>query len=147
MDQNNPVVKLCTAGMQAEAERRPEEAARLFEQAWALRADDLDGCIAAHYLARHRPVPAENLHWNQTALELADRVGDDRVRGFYSSLHLNVGLSHEKLGDLRAARRHYRIAAERLADVPAGPYGELVRGGVASALDRTRAVELEPGTG
>jgi hypothetical protein len=81
VDPDNPVVKLCAQGMQAESEGRHDNARRLFEQAWTEHAADYDACIAAHYLARHQRTPQESLRRDQVALRHADRVGDERVRG------------------------------------------------------------------
>jgi hypothetical protein len=141
MDPNNPVVKLCVEGMQAEAEGRTGEAHALFTQAWAVRQDDYDACIAAHFLARHQDSPQDTLRWNQEALARADAVGDDRVRSFYPSLYLNLGYSHEVLGQQAEASRYYELAAARTADLPAGQYGDLVRNGIAARRQRTNSIE------
>jgi hypothetical protein len=135
IDPNNPVVKLCAEGIRAEDEGRLDDAHKLFLQAWAARQDDFDACIAAHFLARHRP-PKEMLHWNQAALAHADAVGDERVQDFYSSLYLNMGWSHEQLGELAEAGRYYAVAVTRLAELPAGPYTDVVRKGVAAGQAR-----------
>lgn len=136
MDPNNPVVALCAEGMRAEAERRWEDARRLFEQAWAVRQDDYDACVAAHYVARHQPLPADTLAWNQKALDHAAAVGDERVTAFYASLYLNLGHSYEVLDDADAARHHYVLAERSLDQVPDGPYGAMVRGAVEAAHAR-----------
>jgi hypothetical protein len=83
MDPENPVVKLCAQGMEAEFAGRPVEARDLFVRAWEARADDYDASVAAHFVARHQATPQETLRWNQEALARADAVGDERVRGFY----------------------------------------------------------------
>ena len=83
MDPNNPIVKLCVAGMRAEGENRFEEARLLFTQAWENSTDDFEACIAAHFLARHQENPQDTLRWNQEALARAEAVGDDRVSDFY----------------------------------------------------------------
>ncbi len=137
MDPENPVVRLCAEGMQAEKEGRADDARALYEQAWEARRDDYDGCVAAHFLARRQDTPADELRWNREALERAGAADGERVRGFLPSLYLNLGHSHETLGDLAGARRCYALAGERLADVPPGPYGDHVRGGVARGLART----------
>lgn len=139
MDPSNLVVKLCSEGMLAEAEGRSADARDLCAQAWAERQDDFDACIAAHYLARHQASPEDTLHWNQQALNSADAVGDDRVRSFYPSLYLNMGWSYEGLGDRDEARRYYELAAERIDDLPAGPYSDLVRHGIAEGRRRISA--------
>ena len=130
LDPDNPIVKLCVAGMRAEGEGRLDQAAELFQQAWAARHDDLEACIAAHYLARHQSTPEDTLRWNEEALARAEAVGGERVQGFYASLYLNLGHSHEGLGHTAEARRFYDLAAGQLEAVPAGRYGDVVRGGI-----------------
>ena len=137
MDPNNPVVKLCVEGMQAESEGRRDDARLLFEQAWEASTNDFDACMAAHYMARHQPDAHATLHWNQEAVRRADAITDDRVREFYPSLYLNLGHSYEELGDAVKACHYYTVAAARLNDVPTGPYGDLVRGGVTRGQKRT----------
>jgi tetratricopeptide (TPR) repeat protein len=112
MDANNPVIKLCIAGTQAEFAGRLEAACELYRQAWEASADDYEACITAHYMARCQATPEETLRWNQVALERADAVNDDRVRDFYPSLYLNMGRSYELLGDQDEAAKYYALAAE-----------------------------------
>lgn len=138
MDPDNLVVKLCAEGMQAEAVGDHTLARELFTRAWDAHRDDYEACIAAHYLARHQDNPLEVLHWNQLALEHAEAAGDESVLGFYASLYLNLGWSHEVLGDLGKARRCYELAAARLGDVPDGPYREVVAGGISAGKARVR---------
>jgi tetratricopeptide (TPR) repeat protein len=136
MDPNNPIVKLCAAGIAAEAEGRAEDAKALFEQAWAESRDDFEACIAAHYLARHQPTLAAELEWNRMAVDRADRVADERVRDFYASLYLNLGHSLEKLGRAAEACELYERAAERAEEMPDSPYTRLVRMGIAAGQAR-----------
>jgi hypothetical protein len=133
VDPDNPVVKLCVRGMQAECEGRNDLARRLFEQAWTERAGDYDACVAAHYLARHQDSPRDTLRWNQTALHHADAVGGDRVAGFYPSLYLNLGHAHEQLGDRDRAASYYQLAAERAGQLPEDSYADMVRDAIARA--------------
>jgi len=136
MDPDNPVVKLCAEGMKAEAEGRNDDAHALFMEAWSGSKDDFEACVAAHYVARHQPNPEESLRWNWEALNRAGLAGDDRVRSFYPSLYLNLGHCHEKLGNLAEARRCYDLAAERIGDLPAGHYREMVESGIAKGRRR-----------
>jgi hypothetical protein len=122
--------------MEAELHGRPTDARDLFLKAWAARTDDFEASIAAHYVARHQTDPKETLAWNQIALDRADAVADDRVKGFYASLYLNLGRSYEDLGSRDEAARYYRLAEERLPDVPEGAYGDILRRGVAEARKR-----------
>lgn len=82
MDPNNPVVKLCIEGTQAEFAGQPEAAHRLYQEAWTAARDDFEACIAAHYMARHQ-VDNDKLRWNQEALARAEAVGDEWVDSFY----------------------------------------------------------------
>ena len=111
MDLNNPVIKLCIAGSQAEFAGQPERASELYQQAWQSASDDYEACIAAHYLARFQPSPADSLRWNQEALRRAEALKDGRAKDFYPSLYLNLGRSYELLGDPIEARRYYDLAA------------------------------------
>jgi len=142
VDPDNTVVRLCGEGMRAEVEGRADDARRLFHEAWDAAADDYEACIAAHYLARHQDTPEDVLRWNVECLERADKVGDERVRGFYPSLHLNIAEARKDLGEPVEARRHYLAAADRVGDVPAGPYGDGIRFAVAEGLRATGETDL-----
>ena len=144
MDPENQVVTLCVAGMQAEQAGRLEDARRLFARAWAAHQDPYEACIAAHYVARHQEEAASVLHWNQLALDYADAVGDERVAGFYPSLYLNLGWSHEQLGNWMEAQRYYDLAAEGVDLLPAGSYREVVAQGVAAGRERLGAGNRSP---
>jgi hypothetical protein len=137
LDPDNPVVKLCMAGMQAESEGQASDARAFFAQAWAARQDDFEACIAAHYLARHQEHPEDTCAWNQVALRHADAVHDGRARAFYPSLYLNLGHSCEELGNQDGARHYYELARTRLADLPGGPYRDLVQSGITAGRNRT----------
>lgn len=141
MDPNNPIVKLCSEGMQAEFEGRYDDARALFTQAWESSTDDYEACVAAHFLARQQESPGDALKWNQEALNRANAVGDESVLAFYPSLYLNIGYSHEILGNQAEAIRYYDLAADRLDDLPAGSYGDTVRNGINQARKRTGAME------
>jgi hypothetical protein len=136
MDPNNPVVKLCAQGIDVEMKGHRDEARSLFLQAWELRQDDVDACIAAHYLARHQESPAETLRWNELALTHGMRASADSVRSFFPSLYLNLGKSYEDVGDSSRARELYEQGERCLDGVPGGGYGDVVRQGLRNALQR-----------
>ena len=91
MDINNPVIKLCIEGTQAEFEGRLESARDLYWQAWNAAKNDYDACIAAHYVARFQKTPEDIFRWNQEAL--------------------NMCRAYEVLGKLTEATRFYDLAA------------------------------------
>jgi hypothetical protein len=136
VDPNNPVIRRCAEGMALEAEGRMAEAKQRFDEAWQLASDDYEACVAAHYVARHQADAQSTLAWNLESLRRAESVPDDRVGAFYPSLYLNMGHSLEQTGDLAGARRHFQLAADRLDALPPGPYGDMVRRGVAAGRER-----------
>jgi rifampin ADP-ribosylating transferase len=77
-DPGNKIVKLCAQGMDMEGEGKPEDACRLFLQAWNEATDDFEKFIAAHYVARHQKSVAHKLEWDETALRLARKVNNDK---------------------------------------------------------------------
>jgi tetratricopeptide (TPR) repeat protein len=137
IDGSTPVAQLCAAGMQAEREGRNADALDAYLQAWAASRDDYEAAIAAHFLARQQPTATATLHWNRVALDRALAAGDERVRGFFPSLYLNLGYAHEQLGDVIAARRCYEAGAKWLDQLANDPYAAVVRGGLERALERT----------
>ena len=111
MDTNNPVIALCMAGSRAELEGRRADAYALYAQAWEAVTDDYEACIAAHYGARGAAEPGEIFRWNRIALDRAVTADDERVQPFCPSLYLNMGRSHELLGEQAEAERFYALAA------------------------------------
>jgi tetratricopeptide (TPR) repeat protein len=136
MDPDNPIVRLCVAGMKAESDGRNADALALFSQAWEQSNDDFEASIAAHYVARHQKEAEETLRWNQIALARAEAVGDERVHGFFPSLYLNLGKSHEDLGHRDEAIKFYELASSKMGELPQGRYADVVRDGVQRALQR-----------
>lgn len=136
MDPNNPIVRLCAEGMEWEMKGKLDEASKLFMTAWEQSADDFEKSIAAHYVARHQKTASDTLRWNQESLDRANAVDDLRVQGFYPSLYLNMGKSHEDLGNREEAKRFYELASASLNRLSADRYGDIVRDGVARGLKR-----------
>ena len=135
-DSSNPVVALCSAGMQVDGE--PAQARALFEQAWAARTDNFDASIAAHFLARHQPTPADTLHWNEIALWHADALADDRVHALLPSLCLNLADSYLAVGRHNEAQVIADRASATVDALPDDGYAEFVRGGIMRLHQRLR---------
>lgn len=110
MDPDNKIVQLCAKGMEKEGQSQPAEAAELFKQAWGMAESDEEKYIAAHYVARHQSNVTDKLKWDQTALEFALKVNDEKMKGAYPSLYLNIAKCHEDLNDLENAKKHYELA-------------------------------------
>lgn len=121
MDENNPIVIRCLEGTRAEFEGRKNDACALYQQAWDEAKDDYEACVAAHYMARCQDNPQDELHWNEEALKHAEALKDESVEGFFPSLYLNLGHSHELLGNLEEAQEYYRLAAGPDEEAPSLP--------------------------
>ncbi len=84
--------------------------------------------------------PADELAWDLRALEAADLVTDEQasqdVRGFYPSLHLNLGDVYRRLGDLELARAHLDLGRAALGALGDDGYAQMVRGGLDRLADR-----------
>jgi hypothetical protein len=139
LDPENPVNALCIQGMEAEGRGDPEDARALFARAWDRRSNHIEAAIAAHYVARHQDTAPETLLWNQRALDEAMSGDPQSVSGFLPSLHLNLGKSHEDMGDLAAAREQYLLAELASSALGNDGYGRMIRGGIGEALKRTEA--------
>jgi hypothetical protein len=136
MDPNNPIVKLCAAGIGEEMAGRREEAARLYRDAWVGRTSDYEACIAAHYVARVQSTPLDVLHWNSEALRFAESANNSELGQFFPSLYLNLGKSHEDLRNLADAKRFYLLAEEAAGVLPDGEYAATVKRGIRKGLER-----------
>jgi len=112
IDPDNPVIKLCIKGTQAEFKGNMDEACELYQQAWEISTDDFEACIAAHYVARCQVSPEDIFRWNQEALNRAKAVTNGSIGDFYPSLYLNMGRSHELLNQQTEAEKYYHLAAD-----------------------------------
>ena len=120
---NNNIVKLCLQGMDFEAKNKPEEASRIFLQAWNEAANDFEKFIAAHYVARRQNNILDKLRWLETDLQLALKINNDSVQSAFPSLYLNIAKCYEELGDPDNAKKNYHLAAsfkDRISDK--GPF-------------------------
>lgn len=120
---NNNVVKLCIQGMGMEEKGKPEEANRLFLQAWNEATNDFEKFTAAFYVARHQKSVSDKLKWLETALQLALSVNSDSAKGALSSLYSNIAKCYEDLGDLDNAKKNNELAIsfkDKLSDK--GPF-------------------------
>ena len=110
IDTSSQTIQLCIQGTQAEYQGRPAEAKTLYSQAWKAANNNIDRCVAAHYVARFQDTPAERFQWNKAALDYANAADGEQVKGFYPSLYLNLGHSFEELGNQVEAEHYYALA-------------------------------------
>lgn len=137
-DPNNPIVKLCTEGMNLEGAGKKDEAQRLFLQAWEESTDDLEKFTSAHYVARHQQSISDKLKWDKIALDFALKMEDQGVKGAYPSLYLNIAKGHEELGNFDKAKEHYQLALSFTQFLLDDGYGAMIKGGIANGLERLK---------
>lgn len=122
-DPNNKIVKLCIQGMGMEENGKPEEASKLFLQAWEEGTNDFEKFIAAHYIARHQKNVTDKLKWLETALQFALKINNNIVTAAFPSLYLNIARCYEDLSDPDNAKKNYELAGS-FTDKPSdnGPF-------------------------
>src|SRR5215813_7699181 len=107
---SNNVIKLCVQGMDMEGKGEPEEAKRLFLQAWNESKNEFEKFTAAYYVARHQTNVHDKLKWQETALRFALAVNDESVKAALPSLYSNIAKCYEELNDLDSAKKNYALA-------------------------------------
>lgn len=138
-DPQNPINQLCAQGMLLEGEAKPDEAAKLFMKAWDEATNTTEKFIAAHYVARHQDNVADKLKWDETALTLALELDSPEINGVFPSLYLNVAKCHEDLRDFDKAIENYQSALQHTIFLPEDGYGNMIRSGIKSGLERVQA--------
>jgi len=136
-DIDNPVVKLCAQGINTEGAGDIAGAKDLYTQAWDIAANDVERFTAAHYMARNQP-PEQQLYWNQLAVDYAMNVNDGHVKAVLPSLYLNLGKSHEDLGNRVLAEKYYQQAEGYIDHLAYDGYGKMTRAGIAAGLARMK---------
>jgi rifampin ADP-ribosylating transferase len=120
---SNPIVKLCLQGMGMEEKGKPEEAGKIFFQAFNEATDDFEKFITAHYVARHQKNVTDKLKWLEATLQYALKVNDAAVKSAFPSLYFHIAKCYEDLGDLENAKKNYELATS-FKDEPSdkGPF-------------------------
>jgi rifampin ADP-ribosylating transferase len=135
-DPSNKIIQLCAEGMEAEGKGGIEAAKKLFLKAWEESSTDFEKFTSSHYLARNQENIQEELKWNLESLRLASLINEDSMKGYFPSIHLNIGKSYEKLNDNEKAIEHYKAAVDYLHHLSEDGYGQMIRTGVEAAVKR-----------
>ena len=93
-----------------EEQGKPDEASRLFLQAWNEATNDFEKYIAAYYVARYQKTVSDKLKWLETALQFALRANDDAVVSAFPNLYSNIAQCYENLGDVDNAKKNRDLA-------------------------------------
>ncbi|MES2767274.1 MAG: NAD(+)--rifampin ADP-ribosyltransferase [Bacteroidota bacterium] len=106
----NNIVKLCLQGMHIEDNGKPDEAHKIFLQAWNEATNDFEKFLAAYYVARHQENTADTLQWLETTLRYALKINDDTVKSAFPALYANIAKCYEDLGDSDSAKKNRDLA-------------------------------------
>jgi hypothetical protein len=109
-DPNNTVIKRCVQGMDMEEKGKPEDASRIFLQAWNEASNDFEKFIAAYYVARHQTNVSDKLKWLETSLQAALKINDITVKGAFTSLYSNIAKCYEAVSDFDNAKKYHELA-------------------------------------
>ena len=93
-----------------EEKGKPEEASRVFLQAWNEATNDFEKYIAAYYVARQQNNVSDKLKWLETSLQFALKINNDAVKGAFPSLYSNIAKCYEDLGDFDNAKKNHELA-------------------------------------
>jgi len=107
---SNNVIRLCVQGMAMEDRGKPDEASKVFLQAWNEATNDFEKYIAAYYLARHQENIPDKLKWLETSLQFALKVNDESSLSALPNLYSNIAKCHEDLGDRDNAKKNFELA-------------------------------------
>lgn len=108
---HHSAIQLCIEGMNLEDKGLLVEAARVFARAWNKAQNDVEKFMAAWHLARVQLTAADRLKWYETALELAQKVNSDAVKGAFPVLYSNLAECYQELRDLEKAKIYYDLAS------------------------------------
>lgn len=96
--------------MTMEEKGEPDEASKLFLQAWSEATNDHEKFLAAHFVSRHQQTVTDKLRWLEIALEYALKINDDAVKSAYPSLYLNIAKCYEDLSDTEKSKENAELA-------------------------------------
>lgn len=135
-DSNNEIIRLCVRGMEMEGQGNPDEAARLFNQAWENGTNDFEKFTAAHYVARHQKSVTDKLKWDEAALNLALKLSNPAIQAVLPSLYLNIAKCYEDLNDGNTACKNYELALSYTGLLPDDGYGKMIKAGIGDGIER-----------
>lgn len=122
--------------MLLEGEGKPEEAAKLFYQAWNEAQNSIEKFTAAHYVARHQNTIEDKLDWDIIAVNFATQSNDPAVKAVLPSLYLNIGKGYEDLNNYAKARENYQLAFDHAIYLTNDGYGAMITAGINKGLER-----------
>ncbi|PUV24963.1 NAD(+)--rifampin ADP-ribosyltransferase [Sphingobacterium athyrii] len=106
----NNVVKLCLQGMSMEEAKQPEEALKIFMQAWSGATNDHECFLAAYYVARQQKTVSDRLIWLEKALSHALKLNDNTVKSALPNLYQKLAKCYGDLGDSQKSAEYAELS-------------------------------------
>ncbi|MEZ4847520.1 MAG: NAD(+)--rifampin ADP-ribosyltransferase [Bacteroidia bacterium] len=100
----NNIVKLCLQGMAMDDNGQPEEANKLFHQAWNEATNNFEKFLAAYFVTRHQKAVSDKLTWFETSLQFALKVNDEATKSALPALYSNIAKCYEDLNEPEKAK-------------------------------------------
>ena len=120
---SNPIVKLCLQGMAMEANGKPEEAKKIFLQAWNEAANDFEKFLAAYYVARQQKNAGDKLKWLETSLALGMKINDVAATSALPNIYSKIAECYEDLNDPVSAKKNRELSISLAAKpTDSGPF-------------------------
>lgn len=120
---NNKIVQFCIQGMAHNDQGNPQDAERVFMQAWSEASNDFEKFFAAYFIARNQKNISDKLRWFETALAAALQTNNFSIETALPGLYTKVGECYEELGDYVLAKKNHTLSItfkSRLSDP--GPF-------------------------
>lgn len=115
---------------------QPEEAERLFMQAWNNSSNEEERFISAHYVARCQKTNTKKLAWNKTALQAALNSYNEASTQALPSLYLNVAKCYEDMNETEPVRKNYELALSFCHFSENDGYGKWTENAIRNGLER-----------
>ncbi len=102
---------MCVQGMGMEENAKPEEASRIFLQAWNEATNDFEKFLAAYFVSLYQKSVLDRLRWLEMALQFALKTDNDAVKSAFPFLYSSIAKCYEDLRDLDNAKKNYALAS------------------------------------
>lgn len=96
--------------MAMEENGKPDDAGKLFLQAWNESTNDFEKYLAAYYVARSQESIADELKWFDTALQFAKKVNNESAISAFPNLYSKIAKCYEELDDADSAKKNRDLA-------------------------------------
>lgn len=109
--------------MAMEENGKPDEAGKLFLQAWNESTNHFERYIAAYCVALSQQTVPDKLKWLETSMQFAMKVDSVAATSAFPNLYTNIAKCYDELGDPDNAKKNYELATAS-ADRPSddGPF-------------------------